>query len=93
MASMDRMSDICLRRWRVTPAELEMEPGLATPAVWCQVQRQCLESLQRRRRLPVVAYDRPCCRRSFFRCVVAEYGNYKETTQGRLTRMSAGEFD
>ena len=93
MASMDRMSDICLRRWRVTPAELEMEPGPATPAVSCRVQRQRLESLQRRRRLPVVAYDRPCCRRSFFRCGVAEYGNYKETTQGRLMRMSAGEFD
>ena len=92
MASMDHMSDICLRRWRVTPVELEMEPGPATPAVWCRVQRQCLESLQRRRRLPVVASDRRSCRHAFFCCVVAEYGNYKEITQGRLTRMSAGEF-
>jgi len=67
-----RMSDICLHLWRVTPVELEMEPGPATPAVRRRVQRQRLESRQRRRRLPMVASDRPSFWRTFFCCVVAE---------------------
>jgi len=62
-----RMSDICLRRWRVTPMELKMEPGPATPAVRRRVQRERVE-LRRRRRLPVVASDRPSCRRAFSCC-------------------------
>jgi len=46
--------------------------------------------------LSVVTSDRPSqptAWRAFFRCVLAEYGNYKETTQRRLIQMSAGEFD
>ena len=65
------MSDICLRRWRVTPMELEMEPGPATPAVRRRVQRERVE-LRRRRRLPVVASDRLSYRRAFSCCVIAE---------------------
>jgi len=41
---------------------------------------------------PPVATDRSARFRSLRRRL-AEYGNYKKTTQGRLTRMSAGEFD